>query len=70
MTLDASTRLRSTEEFVDLALSSSHAAGLAERRGEEGAREALRRLAAPHRVDREHVKFGYLFQCITVRREA
>jgi len=58
------------DRFIGLALSSSHAAGLVERRGEAGAREALRELAAPHRVDAEHVRFGYLFQCITVRREA
>jgi len=27
-------------------------------------------LTAPHQIDAEHVRFGYLFQCITVRREA
>ena len=52
-----------------LALSSSHAAGIGERFGGEGARDALRDLAAPHRIDDGHVRFGYLFQCITVRRD-
>jgi ubiquinone/menaquinone biosynthesis C-methylase UbiE len=57
------------DEFVGLALSSSHAAGVVERFGGEGARDALRDLAAPHRIDDAHVRFGYLFQCITVRRD-
>jgi hypothetical protein len=57
------------DAFVGLALSSSHAAGLVERFGSEGARDALRDLAAPHRIDDERVRFGYLFQCITVRRD-
>ena len=57
------------DEFVGLALSSSHAAGVIERFGNEGARAALRELAAPHRIDDDHVRFGYLFQCITVRRD-
>jgi ubiquinone/menaquinone biosynthesis C-methylase UbiE len=57
------------DQFVGLALSSSHAAGLIERFGDAGARAALRELAAPHRIDAEHVLFGYLFQCITVRRD-
>ena len=60
--------------FVGLALSSSHAAGVVERFGAEGARDAPRDLAAPHRIDPNgtdggHVRFGYLLQCITVRRD-
>jgi hypothetical protein len=43
--------------------------GVVERFGGEGARDALRDLAAPHRIDDGHVRFGYLFQCITVRRD-
>jgi hypothetical protein len=42
---------------------------MTERFGGEGARDALRDLAAPHRIDDAHVRFGYLFQCITVRRD-
>ena len=57
------------DEFVGLALSSSHAAGLVERFGDAGARAALRELALPHRVDGGHVSFGYLFQSITARRD-
>jgi ubiquinone/menaquinone biosynthesis C-methylase UbiE len=44
--------------FTGLALSSSHAAGVIERFGIDGARTALRELATPHRVDAEHVLFG------------
>ena len=58
------------DAFVGLALSSSHAAGIIERSGADGARSAVRELAMPHRVDDEHVLFGYLFQCFTARREA
>jgi hypothetical protein len=47
--------------FTGLALSSSHAAGVIERFGIDGARSALRDLAMPHRVDEEHVLFGYVF---------
>jgi SAM-dependent methyltransferase len=39
--------------FTGLALSSSHAAGVVERFGIDGARSALRELAAPHRVDED-----------------
>jgi SAM-dependent methyltransferase len=56
--------------FAGLALSSSHAAGVIERFGIDGARSALRELATPHRVDEEHVLFGYVFQCFTARRDA
>jgi ubiquinone/menaquinone biosynthesis C-methylase UbiE len=56
------------DAFVGLALSSSHAAGLVERFGDSGARAALRDLAAPHRIDEDHVAFGYRFTCLTVRR--
>src|SRR6266851_355129 len=56
--------------FTGLALSSSHAAGVIERFGIDGARSALRELATPHRVDEEHVLFGYVFQCFTARRDA
>jgi hypothetical protein len=56
--------------FTGLALSSSHAAGVIERFGIDGARSALRELATPHRVDDEHVLFGYVFQCFTGRRDA
>jgi SAM-dependent methyltransferase len=56
------------EDFVGLALSSSHAAGLVERFGGEGAREALRSLAASYRSDDDHVLFGYRFSCLTARR--
>jgi ubiquinone/menaquinone biosynthesis C-methylase UbiE len=56
--------------FIGLALSSSHAAGVIERFGTDGARSALRELAAPHRVDEEHVLFGYVFTCLTARRDA
>ena len=56
--------------FTGLALSSSHAAGVIERFGIDGARSALRDLATPHRVDEEHVLFGYVFQCFTARRDA
>jgi hypothetical protein len=59
----------SLDAFVGLALPSSHAAGAVERFGSDGARTALRDLAAPYRVDNDHVRFGYLFHCITVRRE-
>jgi SAM-dependent methyltransferase len=55
--------------FTGLALSSSHAAGVIERFGIDGARSALRELAARHRVDEEHVLFGYVFQCFTARRD-
>jgi ubiquinone/menaquinone biosynthesis C-methylase UbiE len=58
------------DAFIGLALSSSHAAGVIERFGMDGARSAVRELAMPYRVDDEHVLFGYLFQCFTVRREA
>jgi SAM-dependent methyltransferase len=57
------------DDFVGLALSSSHAAGLVARFGETGARDVLRALAAPRRVDHEHVLFGYRFACLTVRRD-
>jgi hypothetical protein len=56
--------------FTGLVLSSSHAAGVIERFGIDGARPALRELATPHRVDAEHVLFGYVFQCFTARRDA
>jgi len=56
--------------FTGLALSSSHAAGVIERFGIDGARSALRELAMPHLVDEEHVLFGYVFQCFTARRDA
>jgi ubiquinone/menaquinone biosynthesis C-methylase UbiE len=56
--------------FTGLALSSSHAAGVLERFGIEGAQSALRELATPHRVDEEHLLFGYVFQCFTARRDA
>ena len=55
------------DQFIGLALSSSHAAGVIDRFGEEGARQALAALASPYRIDAEHVSFGYLFQCISVR---
>jgi ubiquinone/menaquinone biosynthesis C-methylase UbiE len=58
------------DAFIGLALSSSHAAGVVERFGIDGARSAVRELAMPYRVDDEHVLFGYLFQCFTARREA
>jgi hypothetical protein len=54
--------------FTGLALSSSHAAGVIERFGIDGARSALRELATPHRVDEDHVLFGYVFQCFTAPR--
>jgi hypothetical protein len=57
------------DQFIGLALSSSHAAGLVERFGESGARERLRALAAPHRIDEDHVAFGYRFACLTVCRD-
>jgi SAM-dependent methyltransferase len=53
--------------FTGLALSSSHAAGVIERFGIDGARKALRELATPHRVDEDHVLFGYVFQRFTAR---
>jgi ubiquinone/menaquinone biosynthesis C-methylase UbiE len=56
------------DDFIGLALSSSHAAGLVERFGEQGAQDQLRALAAPHHVDEDHVAFGYRFTCLTVRR--
>jgi hypothetical protein len=56
--------------FTGLARSSSHVAGVIERFGIDGARSALRELATPHRVDEEHVLFGYVFQCFTARRNA
>jgi ubiquinone/menaquinone biosynthesis C-methylase UbiE len=56
--------------FTGLALSSSHAAGVIERFGIDGARSALRELATPHLVDEEHVLFGYVFQCFTARHDA
>jgi hypothetical protein len=58
------------DTFIGLALSSSHAAGVIERLGVDGARSALRDLAMSHRVEGEHVLFGYLFQCFTVRRNS
>ncbi|MGA8759544.1 MAG: hypothetical protein WB611_25170 [Stellaceae bacterium] len=58
------------DAFIGLALSFSHAAGVIERFGIDGARSAVRELAIPYRVDDEHVLFGYLFQCFTARREA
>lgn len=58
------------DAFIGLALSSSHATGVIERFGIDGARSAVRALAMPYRVDDEHVLFGYLFQCFTARREA
>jgi ubiquinone/menaquinone biosynthesis C-methylase UbiE len=58
------------DAFVGLALSSSHGAGVIERFGADGARSAVRELAMPYRVDKEHVLFGYLFQCFAARREA
>jgi ubiquinone/menaquinone biosynthesis C-methylase UbiE len=57
-----------SEQFVGLALSFSHAAGLVKRFGETGARDALRALAAPHRCGDDRVPFGYRFTCLTVRR--
>jgi hypothetical protein len=56
--------------FTGLALSSSHAAGVIERFGIDGARSALCELATPHRVDEDHVLFGYVFQCFTARCDA
>ena len=56
--------------FTGLALSSSHAAGVIERFGIDGARSALSGLATPHRVDEDDVLFGYVFQCFTARRYA
>lgn len=56
------------DDFIGLALSSSHAAGLVERFGERGARDRLRDLAAPYRSDDDRVLFGYRFTCLTVRR--
>jgi ubiquinone/menaquinone biosynthesis C-methylase UbiE len=56
--------------FTGLALSSSHAAGVIERFGIDGARSALRELATPHRVDEDHVLFGYVFQCFIAHRHA
>jgi SAM-dependent methyltransferase len=56
--------------FIGLVLSSSHAAGVIERFGIDGARSAVREPAMPYRVGDEHVLFGYLFQCFTARREA
>jgi len=58
------------DAFVGLALSSSHLAGIIERLGVDGARLALRELAMSHRLEDEHVLFGYLFQCFTVRRNS
>jgi SAM-dependent methyltransferase len=58
------------DAFVGLALSSSRGAGVIERFGADGARSAVRELAMPYRVDKEHVLFGYLFQCFAARREA
>jgi SAM-dependent methyltransferase len=57
------------DAFIGLALSSSHAAGVIERFGIDGARSAVRALAMPYRVDDEHVLFGYVFQCFTARHE-
>ena len=37
--------------------------------GEDGARDALRALAAPHRVGKDRVLFGYRCACLTVRRD-
>ena len=39
--------------------------GLVERFGDRGARDRLRSLAAPHRIDEDHVAFGYRFTCLT-----
>jgi hypothetical protein len=36
--------------------------------GIDGARSALHELATPHRVDDDHLLFGYIFQCFTARR--
>jgi hypothetical protein len=47
----------------------SHAAGVVERFGMDGVRAALREPAALHRIDDDHLRFGYLFQCITARRD-
>lgn len=58
------------DAFIGLALSSSHAAGVIERFGIDGARSAVRALAMPYRVDDEHVLFGCVFHCFTARREA
>lgn len=58
------------DAFIGLALSSSHAAGVIERFGIDGARSAVRELAIPYRIDDEHVLFSYVFQCFTTRREA
>lgn len=57
------------DAFIGLALSSSHATGVIERFGADGARKAVRELAMPYRADKDHVLFGYLFQCFTARRE-
>jgi SAM-dependent methyltransferase len=56
------------EQFVGLALSSSHAAGVIERFGAAGARAAMRDLATPHLTGDGHVRFGYRFECLTVHR--
>jgi hypothetical protein len=42
----------------------------AQYRWADGARSTVRELAMPYRVDKEHVLFGYLFQCFAARREA
>ena len=57
------------DDFIGLALSSSHAVGLVERFGESGARDALCALAAPRRINGDRVLFGYRFACLTVRRK-
>jgi SAM-dependent methyltransferase len=66
------------DEFIGLALSSSHAAGVVQRFGDDGARDALRELAEPCRIDpcridpcridEARVAFGYRFSCVSVQR--
>jgi SAM-dependent methyltransferase len=56
------------DEFIGLALSSSHAAGVVQRFGDDGARNALRDLAAPYRIDEDRIALGYRFSCVTVQR--
>jgi SAM-dependent methyltransferase len=58
------------DEFIGLALSSSHAAGVVQRFGADGARDSLRDLAEPYRIDADRVAFGYRFSCVTARRDS
>jgi ubiquinone/menaquinone biosynthesis C-methylase UbiE len=58
------------DQFIGLALSSSHARAVVANLGQAEAETGLRDLSERHRTREGHVGFGYLFQYFLVRRRA